>query len=148
MLPYSIASKYPARPCRTPAWGMWKFRLANRELWLLVTGSPTAEGFQSFNTPVNFSVLSPRSFSTTFFTGCANSQHSWMLGPAFPPPPPPLRVLTALNITTYGVSDFFKSPCPPTSLNNLVEERGAMCAVYDDGIEIPLAGPRVQSGKR
>ena len=66
----------------------------------------------------------------------------------FSSPPPSLRIFTALNITTYGVSDFFRPSRPRTSLNSLVEERGAMCAVYDEGIEMPSAGVKVQPRKQ
>lgn len=40
-LPYRCASKYPAKPCATPACGMRKLSEADRVLWLFVSGWPT-----------------------------------------------------------------------------------------------------------
>lgn len=42
--PYNIASKYPAKPCKTPACGIWNVSFADRALWLFVNGKPMSMG--------------------------------------------------------------------------------------------------------
>ena len=39
-LSYKTASKYPASPCMSPAWGIWNVKQQERLLWVLVNGRP------------------------------------------------------------------------------------------------------------
>jgi hypothetical protein len=48
-------------------------------------------------------------------------------------------MLTAWNMTTYGVSARLTSLDEDASLYSFEEESGAICAVYEDGIDIPSA---------
>lgn len=74
----------------------------------------------------------PRESSTKSLLGCSNAQHSCTFCPhrALSAGASPESVLTAWNMTTYGVSACLGSrPTPVTSLNSLEDDSGERWAV-------------------